>query len=228
MKRLGAVEMTAEALCSGLRASRPQDHLSATVIFIMMPPKHILLLTTLPPLIGTVEGRLGSIRFFFVSPEFQRMNVGKRLLYRVEKAMLEEGCVRIMFSIPSTRSTLETWLHYQDFEQVASVAYPAAHLKHDLVVSDVSLNLFQKPLGKKVSNSTNVSMNSSSSRTEDSSHESIPPSMPAEMQRNTHLPPHWRGIQTAAERDAESKNSATAFSMARVSDSVGVDIPEVD
>lgn len=185
---------------------------------------------------GTVEGRLGSVRFFFVSPEFQRLNVGKRLLFRVEKAMHEEGCVRIMFSIPSTRSMLETWLHNKDFEQVASIPYPALHLKHELVVSDVKLNLFQKPLGKKVPGATSSSARSNSDvSTEDSSDEPSPSSMPPEMQRNTHLPPHWRGIQTSAERELEANSrstanaaSSTSFSMASVSESVGVDIPEID
>ena len=133
---------------------------------------------------------------------------------------------------------LETWLHNKDFEQVASIPYPALHLKHELVVSDVKLNLFQKPLGKKVpgaSSSSSSNHSNSDVSTEDTPDERSPSSMPPEMQRNIHLPPHWRGIQTSAERELEANSRSTAnaassisFSMASVSESVGVDIPEID
>jgi ribosomal protein S18 acetylase RimI-like enzyme len=96
---------------------------------------------------GIVEGKLGSIRIFCIDPAFQHLMVGKRLLIRIEKAMKEAGCVRMMFSIPCTRIRLQRWLEKQEFYWIASTEYPTMILHHQLKDGiHMTLELYSKSL----------------------------------------------------------------------------------
>lgn len=144
---------------------------------------------------GVVEGKLGSIRIFCVNQEYQRLNVGKRLLHRVERVAYAEGCVRIMFSIPSTRSTLSKWLGFQNYEQVSSIPYPAIYLGHTITVESISLDLYQKPLENGEKKLKSSAASSSPAPQAGESNLINPPNPP---EYNTHLPPHWRGIRSSS------------------------------
>ncbi len=170
-------------------------------------------------MIGIVEGKLGSVRIFFVNPTFQRLFVGKRLLQRVMKIMTDAGCVRAMFSLPSCRNSVENWIMHQGFEHISSIKYPASFLSHEILeekASSIELDLFSKSLTQQILKS-NVDIEDSE---EPNSTSNLPP------QDNLHLPPHWRGIKTSRNDKAQLSigDTMNAFS---AEDCVN-NIPDVD
>ena len=175
-----------------------------------------------------VEGKLGSVRFFCVDMTFQRLYVGKRLLYRLEKTLKAAGCVRVMFSVPSPRERVAKWLSYQGYDHINSIPYPTAYLHHKLVDGiDVKLDMYAKPL---VEGAEKVDDNTAQAK--------IPADTPQNVEGpstvNTHLPPHWRGIRnydlgTAAESAPSVSGKLNANSLCESGDDVdGVHIPDVD
>ncbi len=112
-------------------------------------------------------------------------------MYKIEKTMVSEGCVRIMFSVPSTRNSVSLWFENQGFGQVSSISYPAAYLKHELLDSakEINLNLYSKSLLL-----PELPLDDASQPKE--SHASTVPLPP--LDRNLHLPPHWRGIASTS------------------------------
>ena len=101
---------------------------------------------------GRKEGRLGSIRFLGILDRYRGLVAGRRLLRKVEQAMADDGCVRCMACVPSTRGAVAAWLGRRGYEDVGrSFLYPAAHLGHDLTRTDVELKAYVKPLGDEYS-----------------------------------------------------------------------------
>lgn len=96
--------------------------------------------------------------------------------------MLGNGCVRIMFSIPSPRERIGSWLEHQGYHVINKIPYPDKFLGHQLLGDrEVMLNLYSKSL---------VDM-----RAQDKDPEST--GLP-QQSRNMHLPPHWRGIRSSS------------------------------
>jgi hypothetical protein len=187
---------------------------------------------------------LGSVRFFCVHPSYQRLYVGKRMLARLERQLSSDGCVRAMFSIPSPRDSVGIWLEDQGYRQVASVAYPAKFLGHELLNPDtpISLDMLQKPLTRpKTEPKTSIndkippslegtgdshlddSSDSKAPKLPTASGETLADSAPAAKTRMV-LPPHWRGVYPQGDASI-SEISTTSNSEAIVNTSSEVASP---
>ena len=114
------------------------------------------------------------------------------MLFRLEKALKLEGCVRAMFSIPSPRARLAKWLNYQGYDQVASIQYPSKFLEHELTTADVTLDMFSKSLLETAKEESPLD-SEAQGKSSDRSSKTEP------VQRNMHLPPHWRGVKSSAD-----------------------------
>ena len=95
---------------------------------------------------GEIEGNLGSIRLFSVLPKYQGLYIGVRLLDKLEMTMRASNrCVRMMFSIPSTRKSMLKWAERQQFVYAGMVPYPK-DLGHTLKTNDVKLHVYLRPI----------------------------------------------------------------------------------
>ena len=72
---------------------------------------------------GEIEGNLGSIRFFSVIPQYQGLHIGVRLLDKLEMEMRKSNtrCIRMMFSIPSTRKSMMKWKGNHSIKEIISI-----------------------------------------------------------------------------------------------------------
>lgn len=73
------------------------------------------------------EGSLdhaAAIRLLGVSPPFQALYVGRRLLQRFESAMANCGCPRVRFCIPELRSSIAEWSRRQGYETFGVAEFP--------------------------------------------------------------------------------------------------------
>ena len=93
---------------------------------------------------GEVEGKLGSIRCFAVLSKFHGLCIGQRLLAKVENAMRKEDCIRMMFSVPSPRKSICSWLVRRNFTFTGSMPYPA--VGHSLLLADATLSIFLRAI----------------------------------------------------------------------------------
>lgn len=153
------------------------------------------------------------------------------MLYRLEKALKLEGCVRAMFSVPSPRKSLSKWLGYQGYDHVGSIPYPAKYLSHELGDVEVMLDMYSASLLE-----SDTAPADYEAQGKDSKKLVEQPS-----QQNAHLPPHWRGVRSASGTGAATvdinvdalKDSAQVITDAadkcalEVDDAI-VDIPDVD
>lgn len=150
------------------------------------------------------------------------------MLYRLEKALKAEGCVRAMFSIPSSRTRLARWLNFQGYDQVASVEYPSKYLGHVLTVEDVTLDMFSKSL---VDLKPEPSVDFNAQGKESTYSDERP------YQKNMHLPPHWRGLSSSANEEVSAVATIDINVEALLNDQATIDnsskhdeieIPDVD
>lgn len=107
------------------------------------------------------------------------------MLYRLERALRSEGCVRAMFSIPSPRLRLAKWLNYQSYDRIGGMPYPFKYLDHVLTSEDITLDMYAKSLAVEAEA---ASIDDTAQRKED-----------RPQQKNMHLPPHWRGVRSTAD-----------------------------
>lgn len=96
---------------------------------------------------GEIEGNLGSIRFFSVIPQYQGLHIGVRLLDKLEMEMRKSNprCIRMMFSIPSTRKSMLKWIERQRFIFAGVIPYPSG-LEHTLKATDVKLHVYLRAI----------------------------------------------------------------------------------
>ena len=94
---------------------------------------------------GEVEGNLGSVRFFAVLPKYHGLCIGQRLLDKLEREMMKVNCVRMMFSVPSSRYGMQKWLEKRRFQLAGAMAYPPA-IGHVLTVTETKLNIYLRPI----------------------------------------------------------------------------------
>jgi GNAT superfamily N-acetyltransferase len=82
---------------------------------------------------GEVEGALGSMRYFGILRKYRGVLIGQRLLFRVERAMREAGCVRAMACAASTRVTMMDWLERRGYQCAGGMPYPHASLGQEMI-----------------------------------------------------------------------------------------------
>lgn len=127
---------------------------------------------------GEIEGKLGSIRYMAVVPRYHGVLIGHRFLRKLEDVLIKEGCCRIMTCIPETRVSLIEWLLDRQYTDIKTVPYPVEATGHRLLKDNTKLVVMVKPL-QLVSSTREVNAGEE---------QNIPPP------QNSHLPPHWRGI----------------------------------
>jgi len=176
---------------------------------------------------GEIEGYLGSIRLFGVLPRYHGLFIGLRMLKRVETEMLKLKCCRSMVCIPSSRISIINWIVRRGYIKTGAHPYPSKQLDHDVVIENLQLIVYLKPLNNeddnladtkekkekpiltlnnKVSDAT-VFINNDINDNDNTNN--VPPQVPGKM----NLPPHWRmsnlqinnEIETL-ESDADSKS----------------------
>ena len=163
---------------------------------------------------GEIEGYLGSIRLFGVLPRYHGLFIGLRLLQRVETEMLKLKCCRSMVCIPSSRESMASWIERRGYIKTGAHPYPSKHLHHEVVIEDLKLLVYLKPLdneddniadtkekkekpiltlNNKVSDAT-VFMHNDNNDLDDNNNyinnnnRDVLPRIPGKM----NLPPHWR------------------------------------
>lgn len=152
-------------------------------------------------LVGEIEGNLGSVRCFAVLPKFHGLCIGQRLLAKVENDMRKLHCVRMMFSVPSPRKTVCSWLERRNFVLAGSIPYPDA-IGHSLLSADVKLDIMLRAISSTnpllcaleadsktpPSSGTILSLNVSQVTTE----EGATTTTVSGPRKGISLPPHWR------------------------------------
>lgn len=128
---------------------------------------------------GVVEGKLGSIRYFGLLPQYHGVLIGQRMLTKIERIIQESGCCRVMACIPESRKYLVSWLSRRGYDNVKTMPYPSEMLSHSMT-RKIDLFIFVKMLKTSEVNSEEDVQNRLP----------VPPSSSNKMM----LPPHWRSI----------------------------------
>jgi hypothetical protein len=137
--------------------------------------------------------------------------IGHRFLQKMEDTLTKAGCCRIMTCVPDTRLSLAHWLLARGYSDVSATPYPAEAAGHSLLPSKEStaLVMFAKPLRllppppkatsqeeyAKAATATFIGQDRHLEEGEGEEENAGVPLPPAE---NSHLPPHWRGVQGGA------------------------------
>lgn len=98
---------------------------------------------------GKIEGKLGSIRYFAVLPQFQGLCIGQRLLKRLENIISRFGCCRAMICAASSRCSLQRWIERRGYVFANKIPYPS--LDRSIFIEkpcNVFLNMYIKPLNQ--------------------------------------------------------------------------------
>ena len=166
--------------------------------------------------------------------------IGHRFLLKVEDLLSKAGCCRVLACLPDTRRRLLDWLLRRDYQAVSTATYPAEAPGHSLLPTKQSTRLVMlaKPLlpprttpggGRahsqeeyaRAATATFIGQNHHLGQEEgegvgegegdSGSHSHSPPLPPAQ---NSHLPPHWRGVQCmgASTNTNTNDNDITAHS----------------
>lgn len=162
---------------------------------------------------GEVEGNLGSIRLFGVLPRYHGLFIGLRMLRRVESEMYKIKCCRVMVCIPSIRLSMMNWIERRGYIKTGARPYPAQALGHDVVIEQLQLMVYLKPLDNENNDSAdtkekekpmlylnvkgpdvtttimhNDDDNDNDTNDDENDTEKLIPQVPGKM----NLPPHWR------------------------------------
>jgi ribosomal protein S18 acetylase RimI-like enzyme len=141
---------------------------------------------------GVVEGNVGSIRYFAILPRFRGLCIGRRLLQKIEETIFKTNCIFVAASIPSPRDSMMTWISNRGYDEVRSMVYPFAGLRHSpfptldpeeiFLVQFVKANPhYKKPSaqGNAVNIPSNIPVNT-------------PPQPAPQPKKKIPLPPQWR------------------------------------
>ncbi len=90
----------------------------------------------------------GAIRMMAVRPDYQGLLLGHRLLQKIERTLLKRKCGSVVACVPSTRSTLISWLSRRSYNQIGTAPYPvdAVPFKVNPGAATLRLLLFEKEL----------------------------------------------------------------------------------
>lgn len=95
--------------------------------------------------VGTVEGKLGSVRFLTILKQLRGYCIGMRLIDKIEERFRQKDCCRSMICAASTRHSLHSWLMRRGYSRVAESPYPSAFVRK-FTKDNVLLDLFVKEL----------------------------------------------------------------------------------
>mmetsp|Transcript_14544 Transcript_14544/g.24152 ORF Transcript_14544/g.24152 Transcript_14544/m.24152 type:complete len:332 (+) Transcript_14544:201-1196(+) len=159
---------------------------------------------------GEVEGNLGSIRYFAVTPRYHGVLIGHRFLKKVEDLMTKAGCCRIMTCIPDARLHLIHWLLDRGYSDVNTMPYPSKPAGHTLTKLNTKLVMLAKPLPllpqppkattqsqeyRAAATAKFIGQNEDVAEDEEQGVDKTT-AAPLPPAGNPHLPPHWRGVQS--------------------------------